>query len=100
MRSHMLPCPQYLEASKNVSTKQSYPFQGRMVPGESVAFESGSEPFAQYNLADGTSVKAKLILLDVVRLDEYNDQGIPVYQFQFQQIIGVVAPEALKRKAQ
>ena len=49
-------------------------------------------------LEDGTTVKVKLVMLDAVRLDEFNETNDPVYQFQFQQIIGVVAPDKLKRK--
>jgi len=83
-----------------VSLKKTFPYQGRQVQGESVGFESVSEPWAQYTLADGTNVKVKLILLDAVRLDEFNEQGDPVYQLQFQQIMGMVAPDSLKRKPQ
>jgi hypothetical protein len=71
-----------------------------MVSADSVEFESISEPFTQYKLADGTTVKVKSILVDAVRLDAHNASGEPVYQFQFQQIIGVVAPDSLKRKPQ
>jgi hypothetical protein len=35
-------------------------------------------------LADGTEVKVKMVLLNAARLDEFNEQGEPVYQFQFQ----------------
>jgi hypothetical protein len=45
-------------------------------------------------------VKAKLIMLDVVRLEEFNEQtGEPIYQFRAQQIIVVQVPESLKKKA-
>jgi hypothetical protein len=80
--------------------KKPYPFQNRMVQGESLEFEAKSEPFSHYTLEDGTQVKAKLVLLNVVKLDEYNDEGVPVYQFQLQQLIGVDAPESVKRKKQ
>jgi len=81
-----------------MAEKKVYSFNGKMVAGETVAFESTTEPFAQYTLSDGTTVKVKMIMLDAVRLDTYSDQGDPMYQFQFQQIIGVVAPDSLKRK--
>ena len=71
-----------------------------MFPGETVAFDSTSEPFSQYTLADGTTVKAKVILLDAVRLDAFDENGNPVYQFQFQQILGIVPPDSLKKKTQ
>jgi hypothetical protein len=91
-----------VQEGKPVSPKKTYPYNGKMVPGDAITVESANEPWAQFSLEDGTQVKAKLVLLDVVRLEgEYNDaSGDPVYLMQFQQIIGVVAPEALKRKVQ
>jgi hypothetical protein len=83
-----------------LSPKKTYPYQGRQVPGEAVEFDTTTEPWSQYKLADGTEVKVKIVLMNAARLDEFNEQGEPIYQFQFQQIIGVVAPDALKRKAQ
>jgi ISXO2-like transposase domain len=77
-----------------------YTFQGKMFPGQPVEMETSSEPFSQYTLADGTTVKVKTVLLEAVRLDTYTDTGDPVYQFQFQQILGIIAPDSLKRKAQ
>ena len=90
--------PTTCEKGKTLSPKNKYLYLGKMYPGETVAFESTSEPFSQYTLADGTSVKVKMILLDAVRLDAYDEQGNPVYQFQFQQILGIVAPDSLKGK--
>jgi hypothetical protein len=83
-----------------LSPKKMYPYQDKMCPGETIAFESTSEPFSQYTLADGTTVKVKTVLLDAVRLETFDDKGEPVYQFQFQQVLAAVAPDNLKRKAQ
>lgn len=80
--------------------KNTYMFEGKPITGEPVGVETSSEPWAQYSLEDGTKVKAKIVLLDAVRLDKHNDQGEPIYQFQFQQILGIVAPDQLKRKPQ
>ena len=82
-----------------MAPKKTYPFNGKQVTGESVNVEASSEPWAQYTLADGTTIKAKLVLLEVIRLDAFNDvTNDPIYQFQFQQIVGAVAPDSLKRK--
>ncbi len=83
-----------------VSAKKTYPYLGRQVAGEPVDFEPTSEPWSQYKLADGTEMKAKMVLLNVARLDEFNEQGEPVYQFQFQQVVAAVSPDSLKRKTQ
>ena len=82
-----------------MTPKKTYPFNGQQVPGEVVSIEESTEPWAQYTLADGTSVKVKAVMIEAVRLDAYNDTtGDPIYLFQFQQIVGAVSPEALKRK--
>ena len=77
---------------------KKYQFQDKLVSGVEVEVESSSETWSQYSLTDGTKVKAKLVLLDVVRLDAFDESGEPLYQFQFQNIIGVVAPDTLKKK--
>jgi hypothetical protein len=88
------------EKGMDLSPENKYLYNGNTYPGDAVAFESQSEPFSQYTLADGTTVKVKMIMLDAVRLDAFDPNGNPVYQFQFQQIIGIVAPDSLKRKAE
>ena len=88
------------EEGLDLSSKNKYPYLGKMYPGDTVAFESTSEPFAQYTLADGTTVKSKLILLDAVRLETFDENGNPVYQFQFQQILAIVPADSLKKKTQ
>jgi len=80
--------------------KKTYPFQGRQVPGQEIDFEATAEPWFHYKLADGSEMKVKLVLLNVVRLDEYNPQGDPFYQFNLQNIVSVNVPDELKRKAQ
>jgi hypothetical protein len=83
----------------DLGPRKSYNFQNRQVFGQSVDFESKGEPWALYALEDGTTVKVKVVLLDVVRLEEYADSGEPIYQFSAQQIIAVQAPDELKKKA-
>jgi hypothetical protein len=93
-----LPSPGSKEC--DMPPKQTYNYNGQQVTGEPVTAETSNEPWAQYTLSDGTTVKVKIVLLDAARLDAYNDQtNDPIYQLQFQQIIGIVAPEKLKRKA-
>jgi hypothetical protein len=88
------------EKGNSLSPQNKYPYLGKLYPGKTVDFESTSEPFSQYTLADGTTVKVKMVLLDAVRLDTFDEHGNPVYQFQFQQILGVVPPDSLKKKTQ
>ena len=79
---------------------KTFLFNGQQVPGQPIEVESSNEPWAQYTLADGSVLRAKLVLLEVIRLEAHMDNGDPVYQMQFQQIVGVNASEALKKKPQ
>lgn len=83
-----------------LSPKKTYLYQNRQVPGQDVGFEPTAEPWGQYRLADGSEVKVKIVLVNAARLDEFTEQGDPLYQFQFQHIVTIVVPDSLKRKAQ
>jgi len=68
--------------------------------GEEVDFENEKEEWNVYKLADGTTLKVKLILVNVVRSrDKYDPLGNPIYGITSQNIVKVLnAPEKLKRK--
>ena len=62
-------------------------------------FENKGEPWNRYSLEDGTTMKMKVVLLDVKRIEgEYSEDGNPVYQIQAQYIMGIDAPDNLKKK--
>jgi len=75
-------------------------YLGRKVDGEVVEFEPVPESWTHYKLSDGTVLKIKTSLLEVVRLlNEFQPQtGDPVYVFTAQQITSLNAPEALKKR--
>ena len=73
-------------------------FQGRKVLGRSIEFEPKNEPWAQYQLEDGSIMKVKVVLLDIIRLEEYAPTGEPLYQFSMQQITAVSVPDELKKQ--
>jgi len=73
-------------------------YQGRKVVGEVIDFTPPVESFNIYQLADGTILKLKTVLLEVVRLNgEYGPTGEPVYVFSAQQIINSISPDNLKQ---
>jgi hypothetical protein len=76
----------------------SVPYQDRQVEAVRVAFTSGGEPFASYQLADGSTLQLKAVLLEVLRLvNEYNPNGDPVYVMKARPVSNVtVAPELRK----
>lgn len=77
-----------------------YEYEGRKVDGVSVPFKSSGEQWNIYTLEDGTKMKIKTVLMDVIRLSAYLPTGDPVYQFIAQQVVGVDANPALKNSAE
>jgi len=68
--------------------------------GEEVDFENKKEEWNIYKLADGSTLKVKLVLVNVVRSrDNYDSLGNPIYGITSQNIVKVLnAPKELKRK--
>lgn len=80
--------------------KKTLDVGGSKVVGQSVDFESKSENWNQYILEDGSTLRLKTVLLEVVRLERYNEKNEPVYQFTAQNIVGIQVPDSLKKKAE
>ena len=68
--------------------------------GEEVDFKNEKEEWNIYKLADGSTLKVKLVLVNVVRSrDNYDSLGNPIYGITSQNIVKVLsAPKKLKRK--
>ena len=69
--------------------------------GEEVDFKNEKEEWNVYKLADGTTLKVKLVLVNVVRSrDKYDPLGNPLYGITSQNIVKVLnVPEKRKRKS-
>jgi hypothetical protein len=82
-----------------MSMKRKVPFQGQMVDATIVEFEPDKELFSTYVLLDGTTLKIKPVLTEVLRIDGFfQPNGDPVYAIQAAQVMSVIAPEHLRRK--
>ena len=69
-------------------------------PKESVDIVSSKDGWSEFNLADGTIIRAKAVVLDVKRmLDQYNTDGEPIYELQLTMINQTRVPDKLKKKA-
>jgi len=68
--------------------------------GEEMDFENEKEEWNVYKLADGTKLKVKLVLVNVVRSpDKYDPLGNPIYGITSQNIVKALnVPEKLKQK--
>ncbi|MFQ5790612.1 MAG: hypothetical protein ACE5JI_09080, partial [Acidobacteriota bacterium] len=63
-----------------MSSRVTMGYQGRKVAGEKVDFDIEKENWNVYSLQDGTRLKIRLVVAQVIRLDgEYTVDGDPVY---------------------
>jgi hypothetical protein len=58
--------------------------------GESMDIIEVKEPWAEYILEDGTKIKAKQAVVNIVKLDQKNPDGTPVYVLQGQPMMLVI----------
>ena len=86
------------ERKKNVQIVPGGPF----VDGVEVAVESSSEKWNEYTLQDGTKIRLKPILIEVIRVnDHYDHEGNPLYIAKAQTVVNIAeVDERLKRKIQ
>jgi len=79
--------------------KRRVQFQGRDAWGDEVEFETEREGWNTYVLEDGTRLKMKSVVSDVVRIEEaYNPDGTPVYMVNATNVVSTIVPEQLKKK--
>jgi hypothetical protein len=68
------------------------------VEGYPVDFKTGGESFNEYWCADGTTIRLKVVVTDIVRVKgAFNADGDPVYLVRSQNVLSVNAPDALRR---
>ncbi len=69
------------------------------VMAEEIEFETQREAWNEYILHDGTTLKLKTVLAEVLRVDGmYAPNGDPVYVVNAQPVVSTNAPDNLKRK--
>lgn len=62
-------------------------------------FDEEEEHWNVYKLTDGTTLKVKLVLRGVKRLNRYDADGTPLYFIQSQNVVRAIdVPDALKLK--
>jgi hypothetical protein len=82
--------------------KTEYP-QGSGKTRDAVSVEAVStkEPWTEYELEDGSTLKIRTVLLDCLRVEnEYDAEGNPVYMIRANGVMNVIAPDSLKQKKQ
>ena len=73
--------------------------QGRDIWGEEIEFETEGEKFNTYILHDGTRLKIKTVVTEVMRLEAHKPDGDPLYLVNSTNIVSAVVPDSLKQKA-
>jgi rRNA-processing protein FCF1 len=64
-----------------------------MVAGTSMDFTTVSEPWVEYKLENGGTVKVRVVTGDIVITDENADTGIPVVVLQSNVLVQYIPPE-------
>jgi hypothetical protein len=55
-------------------------YEGRLINAQPMEFEvAASEEWAVYRMQDGTNIKVKLSVNEIVKTDEYRADGEPIY---------------------
>jgi len=74
-------------------------FGGKQVDALEIGFKSVREDWNEYNLNDGSILRIKLVLADVLRIvGEYDSEDTPVYKLKTANMMIVKSPDDLKRK--
>lgn len=82
-----------------MGSKVQIDYLGKKANGEVVDFDVEKEAWNVYSLQDGTKLKMKSVVAQVIRLEgEYNPQGDPVYVVNSQNIVSAQVPDHLKQK--
>ena len=65
---------------------------------EKVLVRETRENWSEYVLEDGSLVRVKPILAKVLRTQEFDSEGNPIYQLVISDAVFVEVPEELKKK--
>jgi hypothetical protein len=75
------------------------PYKGQEVDATEVDFQIRKEDWNEYQLMDGSSVKIKMVVSDILKVpDEYDNEGNPVYVVKSKNVLAVRSPDNLKKK--
>ena len=70
----------------------------RTIEAEDMEFQAGREDWSEYQVEDGFSVRIKLVVSSILKTQERDPQGNPVYIVQSTNIVKVLPPETYTRK--
>ena len=83
-----------------MSNRVTLDFQGKKVTGQKVNFDIEKENWNKYLLDDGTKLRVRLVVAQVVRLDnEYTREGEPIYVINSTNVVSADVPDHLQKNA-
>ena len=85
---------------KNVPRTRKVPLpDGSEGEAEIIGFRPNTENWNDYLLDDGTVLRMKLVVTEVLRVnDQYDQAGKPVYLVQSANVVAVDAPDELMKE--
>lgn len=72
---------------------------GQMREATELTFNASGEHWNEYLVEDGTVIKLKTVVTEIVRIDDmYDGEGNPVYLAKSQNILAVNSPDSVRRQ--
>lgn len=79
--------------------KKTVNLAGKQVEGEAINFKALEEPWCVYECEDGTEIRMKLVLSEIVRIkDAFGPEGDPIYTLKSTNIVATQVPDELRQK--
>ncbi len=82
-----------------METRTRINFGGKDVEATQVGFKVIKEEWNEYQADDGTVIRLKVIVTEVYRLDEYDQDFKPIYVIKSSNVLSSSVPEHLKKGA-
>jgi len=70
------------------------------VEGTLVDFETLREEYNSYKLVDGSIIRMKTVVTNIIRTEEFAPTGEPIYVVNSQNVLVVDVPDELKKAGQ
>lgn len=72
----------------------------KTVEGTLVDFETVREEYNSYKLSDGSTIRMKTVVTNIIRTEEFTPTGEPVYIINSQNVLVADVPDQLKKQEQ
>ena len=69
----------------------------KTIGGTLVDFETVREEYNSYKLADGSMIRMKTVVTNIIRTDEFTPSGEPIYVVNSQNVLVADVPDDLKQ---